>query len=99
MEAVMPRGDRLREGSNVDLRFSDRDDEGEDLGYGGGGGGSASYDDDDEEDGGWAVNKDASDDLWDSAEDEGDEDEDGEEGLTAVEVIEVEEEEEGDLFG
>lgn len=34
----MPRGDRLREGSDVELHFSDRDDEGEDLGYGGGGG-------------------------------------------------------------
>ena len=32
----MPRGDELREGPDVDLRFSDRDDEGDDLGYGGG---------------------------------------------------------------
>src|SRR5215469_10792971 len=97
MEAFMPRGE-LREGSDIELRFSDRDDEAEDLGYGGGGGG-ASYDDDDEEDGGWAVTKDASDDLWDSTEDEDGDDEDGEDGITAVEVIDVEEEEEGDLFG
>jgi hypothetical protein len=46
--------------------FSDRDEEGEDLGYGGGG---STYDDEDEEDGGWAITKDQSDDLWDSAED------------------------------
>ena len=42
----MPRGDEMNDG----LRFSDRDDDVDDLGYGGGG--SSSYDDDDEEDGG-----------------------------------------------
>ena len=60
----MPRGDEL----NEELRVSERDDDGDDLGYGGGGGGS-SYDDDDEEDGGWTTNKDDSDDLWDSTDD------------------------------
>jgi hypothetical protein len=34
-EAVMPRGDEV----NDELRFSDRDDDVDDLGYGGGGGG------------------------------------------------------------
>ena len=60
----MPRGDEL----NDELRFSDRDDDVDDLGYGGGGG-SSSYDDDDEEDGGWTTHKDDSDDLWDSTDD------------------------------
>src|SRR5580704_7534694 len=71
----MPRGDEL----NEELRFSDRDDEGDDVGYGGGGagGGGAAYDDDEEEeDGGWAITKDHSEELWDSAE-VGDEEEDG----------------------
>ena len=40
----MPRGDEL----NDELRFSDRDDDADDIGYGGGSG-SSSYDDDDEE--------------------------------------------------
>jgi len=79
----MPRGDE-----SLDLNFSDRDDDAEDLGYGGGGGGGggggASYDDDDEEDGGWAINKDQTEDLWDSAEGSDDEEE-GEEGATEVE--------------
>ena len=60
----MPRGDEV----NDELRFSDRDDDVDDLGYGGGGG-SSSYDDDDEEDGGWTTHKDDSDDLWDSTDD------------------------------
>src|SRR3954468_4781747 len=71
-EAVMPRGDEL----NEELRFSDRDDDVDDLGYGGGGG-SSSYDDDDEEDGGWTTHKDDSDDLWDSTDDSDEEDEEG----------------------
>ena len=58
------------------LRLSERDDEGDDLGYGGGGsgGGGASYDDDDEEDGGWALTKDRSEDLWDSTDEVDDDD-------------------------
>src|SRR3954451_22262735 len=71
-EAVMPRGDEV----NDELRFSDRDDDVDDLGYGGGGG-SSSYDDDDEEDGGWTTHKDDSDDLWDSTDDSDDDEEEG----------------------
>src|SRR5678815_4168082 len=70
-EAVMPRGDEV----NDELRFSDRDDDVDDLGYGGGGG--SSYDDDDEEDGGWTTHKDDSDDLWDSTDDSDDDEEEG----------------------
>src|SRR3954465_6684399 len=69
-EAGMPRGDELHE----EFRFSDRDDDVDDLGYGGGGGGS-SYDEDDEEDGGWMTHKDDSDDLWDSTDDVDEDDE------------------------
>ena len=90
----MPRGDEL----NEELRFSDRDDEGDDVGYGGGGagGGGAAYDDDDEEeDGGWAITKDHSEELWDSAEDGDDDDE--EEGEVVVAEVEGEDED-GDLF-
>ena len=46
------------------LRFSDRDDDVEDVGYGGG----SSYDDDDDEEGGWGSTK-HQDDLWDEPED------------------------------
>ena len=81
----MPRGDEL----NEELRFSDRDDDADDLGYGGGGG-SSSYDDDDEEDGGWTTHKDDSDDLWDSTDDADEEDEDG----LGTPVVEGDEEEE-----
>src|SRR5579884_1155914 len=88
-EAGMPRGDELFE----EYRFSDRDDDVDDLGYGGGTGGSSYDDDDDEEGGGWMTHKDESDELWDSAEDA---DEDEEEG-GAVEAVEEEEEEE-DVF-
>src|SRR5215218_8521187 len=83
-EAVMPRGDEL----NEELRFSDRDDDADDLGYGGGG--SSSYDDDDEEDGGWTTNKDDSDDLWDSTDDADDDDEEG----LGTPVVEGDDEEE-----
>jgi len=87
----MPRGDE-----SLDLMFSDRDDDAEDLGYGGGsgGGGGASYDDDEEEDGGWAINKDQTEDLWDSAEDSDDEEEAEEGGATETEG----EEEDSDAF-
>ena len=61
-------------------RSYDGDDE--DSGYSGGS--SASYDEDDDEDGGWAINKDHSDSLWDSAEDSSDDDEEAPE-LAAVE--------------
>ena len=56
-------GDETRE----TYRFAD-DDDSDDLG--GFGRGKRSYDDDDDdEDGGWAINEDHSDRLWDSAED------------------------------
>ena len=64
----MARGDDV----NQERIFSDRDDEGEDLG---GFSGAVPYDEDEDEDGGWAINKDHSDSLWDSAE-ETDEDDD-----------------------
>src|SRR3954463_4954648 len=82
----MPRGDEL----NDELRFSDRDDDVDDLGYGGGGGGSSSYDDDDDEDGGGTTHKDDSDDLWDSTDDADDDDEEG----LATPVVEGDDEEE-----
>jgi hypothetical protein len=50
-EAVMPQGDELHEDL---LRFSDRDDDADDIG-GFGGGGSAYDDDDDEEDEGYGA--------------------------------------------
>ncbi len=62
----MPRGDEL----NEELRFSDRDDESEDLG--GFGGGGSSFDDDEEDESGWGMST-GSDNLWDSAEEEVDE--------------------------
>ena len=54
------------------LRFAD-DDDSDDLG--GFSRGKRSYDDDEDEDGGWAINEDHSDRLWDSAEDADDDDE------------------------
>ena len=69
----MPRGDELNEA----LRFSDRDDDVDDLGYGGGGGGSSSYDDDDDEDGGGTTHKDEGDARWDRPDTADDEDEQG----------------------
>src|SRR2546429_5953979 len=62
----MPRGD----GMENDLRFSDRDDDADEMDYGGGG---ASYEDDDEENGGWALDK-QDEGLWDEPE-TGDDDE------------------------
>ena len=89
----MPRGDELRE----EYRFSDRDDDVDDLGYGGGGGGGGSYDGDDEEDGGWMTHKDDSDDLWDSTDDV-DEEDDESGSATTFEAGDDDDEEE-DTFG
>src|SRR3954465_2773402 len=94
-EAGMPRGDELRD----EYRFSDRDDDVDDLGYGGGGGGGggrAPYDDADEEDGGGMPHKTDSDGLWDSADDVDEEDEEG--GGAAPVDAGDEEEDEGDPF-
>jgi len=63
----MAQGDAV----NDERIFSDRDDEGEDAGYGGG----LPYDEDEDEDGGWTINKDQSDSLWDSTEETTDEEE------------------------
>jgi len=59
----MPGGEELRE----PLRFAD-DDDSDDLG-GFGRGKRPFEDDEDEENGGWAINEDHSDRLWDSADD------------------------------
>jgi hypothetical protein len=86
----MPAGDETRE----TYRFAD-DDDSDDLG--GFGRGKRSYEDEeDDEDGGWAINEDHSDRLWDSAEDLDDDDE--EETVTA-DAEELDEEEEEDIFG
>ena len=86
----MARGDTL----NNERTFSDRDDEGEEVG---GFTGGIPYDEDEDEDGGWAINKDHSDSLWDSTEDADADDEDAE----TPEVVDAGEgeEEEADLFG
>jgi hypothetical protein len=83
------RGDTV----NDERSHSDRDDEGEELG---GFTGGIPYDEDEDEDGGWAINKDHSDSLWDSAE-ETDDDDDAE----TTELVDAgeSEEEETDLFG
>lgn len=85
----MDRGDTVHN----ERTFSDRDDEGEELG---GFTGGIPYDEDEDEDGGWAINKDHSDSLWDSAE-ETDDDEDAE----TTELVDAGEgdEEETDVFG
>ena len=85
----MDRGDIVHN----ERTFSDRDDEGEELG---GFTGGIPYDEDEDEDGGWAINKDHSDSLWDSAE-ETDDDEDAE----TTELVDAGEgdEEETDVFG
>src|SRR6188768_1672083 len=87
----MAGADELRE----PLRFAD-DDDSDDLG--GFSRGKRSYDDDeDEENGGWAINEDHSDRLWDSAEDV---DDDDDEEVRTVDADDVDEEdEEEDLFG
>ncbi len=78
------------------LRFAD-DDDPDDLG--GFSRGKRSYDDDEDEDGGWAINEDHSDRLWDSAEDADDDEEADADGTVVSEGDEEEEEEEEDLFG
>src|SRR6185503_706813 len=88
----MPGGEELRE----PLRFAD-DDDSDDLG-GFGRGKRPFEDDEDEENGGWAINEDHSDRLWDSADDvDDDEEETAETGDT--DDVEEDEEEEADLFG
>ena len=73
------------------------DDDSDDLG-GFGRGKRPFEDDEDEENGGWAINEDHSDRLWDSADEIDDEDE--EEGHTAdADDVEEDDEEEADLFG
>jgi hypothetical protein len=85
------RGDEL----TGPLRFADDDDDAE---IGGFTRGKRSYDEDEDEDGGWAINEDHSDRLWDSAEDVDDEDAD-EEGVAKVAEDDTDDEEEADLFG
>jgi hypothetical protein len=85
------RGDEL----TGPLRFADDDDDAE---IGGFTRGKRSYDEDEDEDGGWAINEDHSDRLWDSAEDVDDEDAD-EEGVPKIAEDDTEDEEEADLFG
>src|SRR5512141_1420277 len=78
------------------FRFAE-DDDSDDLG--GFSRGKRSYEDEeDEENGGWAINEDHSDRLWDSAEDIDDE-EDEEVRTGDVDDIEEDDEEEADLFG
>src|SRR5437763_3377767 len=89
-------GGQMPSGEPVEpLRFADDDDQ-DDLG--GFSRGKRSYDEDEDEDGGWAINEDHSDRLWDSAEDVDDEDGD-EEGVRVAEEETEDEEEEADLFG
>ena len=84
-----------RDGLERGFSFADRDEDSEDLPSYGGGGGRASYDDDEDEDGsGWALNKDHTESLWDSAEDHDDDDE--EPGLTPE--VTDDDDEEADLF-
>src|SRR5450756_2312481 len=75
MGGLMPSGESVEP-----LRFADDDDQ-DDLG--GFSRGKRSYDDDDDEDGGWAINEDHSDRLWDSAED-ADDDEEADSDATVV---------------
>jgi hypothetical protein len=88
-ERAMPSRDEVPE----TFRFADDDDD--DLGgYGGGSRSRRSrYDEDDDDEGGWSINSDNSDQLWDSAEDVDEDDEDAVEG-DAVAT----EDEEPDLF-
>src|SRR5262245_36328782 len=89
----MPRGDGLEK----EVRFADRNDEAEDIGYGGGGGGGGSrsnYDDDEDDEGGWATHRE-SDDLWDSTDDLDDDDSDAE----PSEALPDADEDDEDAFG
>src|SRR3954468_223121 len=88
----MPSGEPLEP-----LRFAD-DDDSDDLG--GFSRGKRSYDDDEDEDGGWAINEDHSDRLWDSAEDADDDDEADPDAVVVGESEDGDDEdEEEDLFG
>src|SRR5712691_2431605 len=91
MGGLMPSGESVEP-----LRFAD-DDDPDDLG--GFSRGKRSYDDDDDEDGGWAINEDHSDRLWDSAEDADDDEEADSDATVVSEGEEDEEDEEEDLFG
>ena len=87
----MRSGDENRE----PLRFAE-DDDSDDLG--GFSRGKRSYEDEeDEENGGWAINEDHSDRLWDSAEDVDEDDDDA--VVVEGEEVEEDDEEEADLFG
>jgi len=87
----MRSGDENRE----PFRFAE-DDDSDDLG--GFSRGKRSYEDEeDEENGGWAINEDHSDRLWDSAEDVDEDDEDA--VIVEGEDVEEDDEEEADLFG
>src|SRR6478672_13742293 len=88
-------GGQMPSGESVEpLRFAD-DDDADDLG--GFSRGKRSYDDDEDEDGGWAINEDHSDRLWDSAEDVDEDDDDA--VVVEGEEVEEDDEEEADLFG
>src|SRR6266550_4250537 len=91
-------GGQMPSGESVEpLRFAD-DDDPDDLG--GFSRGKRSYDDDEDEDGGWAINEDHSDRLWDSAEDADDDEYADSDATVLSEWDEGEEEEEvEDLFG
>src|SRR3954463_7522010 len=92
MGGLMPSGESMEP-----LRFAD-DDDSDDLG--GFSRGKRSYEDDEDEDGGWAINEDHSDRLWDSAEDADDEEEVDSDATVVAEGDEGDdEEEEEDLFG
>src|SRR6476620_8028760 len=92
MGGLMPRGDSVEP-----LRFADDDDSADMSGFSRG---KRSYDDDEDEDGGWAINEDHSDRLWDSAEDADDDDEVDSDATVVSESDDAEEEEEEeDLFG
>ena len=86
-------GDEKRE----PFRFAE-DDDSDDLG--GFSRGKRSYEDEeDEENGGWAINEDHSDRLWDSAEDVDDDDDEETRTATDADEVEDDDEEEADLFG
>src|SRR6266550_2981327 len=90
-------GGQMPSGESVEpLRFAD-DDDPDDLG--GFSRGKRSYDDDEDEDGGWAINEDHSDRLWDSAEDADDDEEVDSDATVVSEGEEDDEDEEEDLFG
>src|SRR6266496_5899576 len=81
--------------SREPFRFAE-DDDSDDLG--GFSRGKRSYEDEeDEENGGWAINEDHSDRLWDSAEDVDEDDDDA--VVAETEDVEEDDEEEADLFG